>query len=225
MVTRYGEALGQVLEALLDEASPVNSAPVASPMVNGNESTRSAELIEQIVILESKLAKATPDTQDAEDVTKYYNPLTLDEIQDLLPEISIEYLITYLAPMKYKPSKLIVGSPSYLTALSAILKDTDAQTLQAYLVWKTVQNYAYEVDDEALKPLWRFNNELQGKDPDASEERWRTCIKVADSGLGNPISFLYWIFVLTPIPQDGFLANSLWKKHSLKTLKILAIAS
>lgn len=146
--------------------------------------TRSAELVEEIVLLESRLAQATPDEEDAEDVTKYYNPMDLEQIKDLLPQLSVQYLISTLAPADFKPEKLIVGSPSYLKALSGILRETSAEALQAYFVWKTVQAYAYRVEDDALKPLKRFNNELQGKDSDASEERWRTCIRVADNGLG-----------------------------------------
>ena len=148
-------------------------------------STKSAELVEGIVLLESKLAQATPDEVDAEDVTKYYNPMNLDQIRALLPQLSVQYVISTLAPADFKSDKLIVGSPSYLKALSEILRETSAETLQAYFVWKTVQAYAYEIEDDALKPLKRFNNELSGKDPDASEERWRTCIKVADSELGT----------------------------------------
>ena len=143
--------------------------------------------MESIVRLESKLAQATPDEEDAEDVTKYYNPMNLDQIKGLLPQLSVQYLISTLAPVGFKPKKLIVGSPSYLKALSGILRETSAEALQAYFVWKTVQAYAYTIEDDALKPLKRFNNELLGKDPDASEERWRTCIKVADNGLGTSL--------------------------------------
>lgn len=163
--------------------SKANSRPLAR--LWAQLSTRSAELVEQIVLLESKLAQATPDEEDAEDVTKYYNPMDLDQIKELLPQLSFQYLISTLAPADFKPEKVIVGSPSYLKALSEILRETSAEALQAYFVWKTVQAYAYRVEDNAIKPLKRFNNELQGKDPNASEERWRTCIKVADNGLGK----------------------------------------
>ena len=148
-------------------------------------SPKSAELVEAIVLLESKLAQATPDEEDAEDVTIYYNPMNLDQIRSLLPQLSVRYLVSTLAPVDFKPGKLIVGSPSYLKALSEVLRETSAEALQAYFVWKTVQAYAYRIEDDALKPLKRFNNELLGKDADASEERWRTCIRVADNGLGT----------------------------------------
>ena len=176
MVAKYGKTIGQVLEALLAEAG--------SYSMRDRFSAQNAELVEDLVVFESKLAKATPATEEAEDVTKYYNPLTLDDTKALLPQLSIKHLISSLAPSGYSPNKLIVGSPSYLQAVSRLLEETSRETLQAYFVWKTVQAYAYEVEDDALKPLKRFDNELQGKDPDASEERWRTCIKFVDRGLG-----------------------------------------
>ena len=180
-MTRYAKTIGQVLEALLAEAQ-YNSIPLKGLWTL--ISTKSAELVEGIVLFESRLAQATPDEEDAEDVTKYYNPMNLDQIKGLLPQVSVQYLISTLAPSDFKPKKIIIGSPSYLEALSGILRETSVESLQAYFVWRTVQAYAYKVEDDALKPLKRFNNELLGKDPDASEERWRTCIKVADNGLG-----------------------------------------
>ena len=75
-------------------------------------------------------------------------------------------------------------SPYYLQALADILSETSAETLLAYFVWKTVQSYAYKIEHDAVSPLKRFNNKLQGKDPDATEERWRTCVKTIDDGLG-----------------------------------------
>lgn len=176
MVAKYGKTIGQVLEALLAEAG--------SYSMRDRFSAQNAELVEHLVVFESELAKATPATEEAEDVTKYYNPLTLDDTKALLPQLSIKHLISSLAPSGYSPSKLIVGSPSYLQTVSRLLEETSRETLQAYFVWKTVQAYAYEVEDDALKPLKRFDNELQGKDPDASEERWRTCINFVDRGLG-----------------------------------------
>ena len=180
VVAHYGQVLGQVLEALLQEAGSghITHGPSSSVF------TQNAELVERILMFESKLAKATPATQEAEDVTFYYNPLTFDEVLSLLPQLPLKQLVSTLAPTAPLPAKIIVGSPHYLETLAQVLRETSAETLQAYFVWKAVQTYAYKIEDDAVKPLKRFNNELQGKDPDATEERWRTCVKVADYGLG-----------------------------------------
>ncbi|KAL8984195.1 MAG: hypothetical protein Q9205_001773 [Flavoplaca limonia] len=196
LLKAYGETMGQVLEALLREAHP-------SPQLGVDASTIfecSEELVKAVVDLEKNLAFASPDEADAEDVTKYYNPRSLTQIHALLPQLSMPYLLSLLAPSGYEPAKVIVGSPSYLEALAQQLNDADYETLRAYLVWKTVQAYVDEVEDEALRPLKRFNNRLRGKEPDAVEERWRTCVKVVDRGLGWILSKF---FVQEAFSQDA----------------------
>lgn len=179
IVQRYSRVIGIVLEALLQEATPRS---LKSP---ADYTTKNRNLVKAIVDLEAKLAAATPDAEDAQDVTKYYNPRSLAQVKSLLPQISVEDVVSSLAPPDYSPDRIIVGSPSYLETLSTVLEESTAETLQAYFVWKTVQTYAYEVEDETLQPLKRFNNELKGKEPDALEERWRTCVRVVDNGLGK----------------------------------------
>lgn len=182
IVLRYSRIIGEVLEALLREARPQSLGSLAEYR------KRNQHLVKAVVDLESQLADATPDAEDAQDITKSYNPRSLAEVEFLLPQLSIRSVVSSLAPHSYNPDRIIVGSPKYLTKLSTILEGSTVETLQTYFVWKTVQTYGYEVEDEALKPLKRFNNELQGKEPDALEERWRTCIRVVDYGLGKLIS-------------------------------------
>ena len=173
LLKAYAETIGQVLETLLREARPTMIFEC------------SEELVKAVVELEKDLAVASPDEADAEDVTKYYNPRSLTDIHTLLPQLSMPYLLSLMAPSGFQPTKVIVGSPSYLEALSQQLNGASYETLRAYLVWKTVQGYVDEVEDEALVPLKRFNNKLRGKDPDVSEERWRICVKSVDRGLGK----------------------------------------
>ncbi|KAL8709903.1 MAG: hypothetical protein Q9225_007376, partial [Loekoesia sp. 1 TL-2023] len=179
-VASYADIIGQVLEALLREARPQSElASDAEAVLECSE-----DLVKAVVQLESDLASASPDEEDAQDVTKYYNPRTLAQVGSLLPQLSMPHLLSILAPSGFVLEKIIVGSPSYLKALAFQLHNATPETLRAYLVWKTVQAYVDKVEDKALVPLKRFNNRLQGKDPDASEDRWKTCVRAVDSGLG-----------------------------------------
>ena len=188
LVAKYSQAIEGVLENLLHEAKGF------SEDLNADFDTlitRSAELVDEVVGFETVLAEATPATEDSEDVTQYYNPRTLDQATDLLPQLSIPAIMARFAPSGCKPKKLIVGSPSYLKAVSKALNGISDEVLLAYFVWKTVQAYAYKIESDSVRPLKRFNNELQGKDPDAVEERWRTCIKNSDNSLGRQIVILF----------------------------------
>ncbi|KAL8826961.1 MAG: hypothetical protein Q9170_007205 [Blastenia crenularia] len=180
----YADTIGQVLEALLREARPLADIDFDG----GTLLECSEDLVEAIIQLECELASASPDEEDAEDVTKYYNSRSLTQVQSLLPQILIPQILSALAPRGFMPEKIIVGSPSYLKALSVQLENAKPETIRAYLVWKTVQAYADKVEADALIPLKRFNNQLQGKDPDVKEDRWKTCVRAVDRGLGWMLS-------------------------------------
>lgn len=68
--------------------------------------------------------------------------------------------------------------------LSDILSSTSKEVLQTYFMWKIIQAYSSEIEADELKPYTRFMNELSGKDPDSTPERWRRCVDHVDEGLG-----------------------------------------
>lgn len=151
----------------------------------------SDKIAENIVAFETKLANVTPDTATQEDVTKYYNPRSIKETDSMIPEISFADIIAELAPHDYKGDRLIVGSPSYMKALSEILNDASRETVSFFLQWKAIQAYADKIEDDKVAPLRRFKNTLEGKDPQATQERWRKCIQTLDEGLGWSLSRFY----------------------------------
>jgi endothelin-converting enzyme len=192
LLTKYQDMSAEVLKNFI-EKSPGNATlnkykrsgmSLNKPSYSMVPQTEMQSLAQGIVDLEVDLAVATPPTEDQEDVTKYYNPMTLAETEALLPQLSFQRIISQLAPKGYSPKKIIVGSPSYMKALAKLLSSTKKETLQAFLVWKAVQQYESRVEDSSLKPLRAFNNQLRGLDPSATEERWRKCIDVVDGDLG-----------------------------------------
>ncbi|RMZ85142.1 hypothetical protein DV738_g36, partial [Chaetothyriales sp. CBS 135597] len=135
----------------------------------------------EIVEFEKKLAAASPNAEDRGDITKVYNPLSLDEAAALAPELGLKDIISELSPVPI--DRVIVTSPDYLRNLSTILQETTREILGGFILWKSIQTYASYVEADEVKPLKEFNNELQGKDPDAKVERWRTCVGHVDGGL------------------------------------------
>ena len=149
--------------------------------VAGYEDT--GKLVKEMIDFETKLAKVSPTTQQQQDVTYYYNPFSVKELQALLPQINFEKFIDHFYNGSL-PSKVIVGSPSYMKNVSTILDGTPKEVIQTFLTWKTIQTYVSTVDDPAITPLRQFENTLRGLDPNAEPERWRTCVGAVDGQLG-----------------------------------------
>ena len=146
--------------------------------------TVSQELVRSLAEFETRIARAMPNQEDAFDPEKNYNPRTLEEAAALVPQIDIEYLISQRVS-GYQPSQVIVGALPYLKSLSGILQDTKEDTVRLYLFWKVIQAFGSYVEDDSIQPLRRLENVLAGKDPDSKAERWRTCSRHVDSGLGE----------------------------------------
>lgn len=121
------------------------------------------ETYSKVIDLEQKLAAASPSNQDRQDVTKYYNPMAIDEAADLTPQLELKALIQGLAPRDVDVTRVIVMSPDYQRELSSIINQTDAKVLQSYFIWKTVQSFAGYIEADTIKPYKQFKNELVGK--------------------------------------------------------------
>jgi endothelin-converting enzyme len=164
---------------------------VMSEVLGSLESGEStlADKSEAIVSLEKKLAAASPSNEDAQNVTKYYNPMALDDAAKLCPQIDLVAMVkAYASQTGTKVSRVIVTWPSYLEDLNKIIKETDVDVLQAYLTWKSVQSLSGFIEADSVTPYQRFAKELAGQDPDAVPERWRTCVRWVDSSLGWVLS-------------------------------------
>ncbi|KAL4810053.1 hypothetical protein BDV18DRAFT_130194 [Aspergillus unguis] len=155
------------------------------------EKKHKSRLIKDVVAFESKLADASPTTQEQEDVTQYYNPRSIEETKSLLPQIPLSDIVSDLAPEDYEAERLIIGSPSYMEALSQILDETPKEVIQLFFKWKIIQNYAEYMESAEIEPLREFNNIIAGKDPKAKKDRWRQCITTMDKSLGWILSRFY----------------------------------
>ena len=181
---------------------PSGNTTVAT--INGKRlsSVASSDIAKDVVSFETKIAALTPPEEDMNDITKTYNPMTLDEVAKVLPQVSFENIIKELAPTDYSTDRVIVTSPAYLEGLSNLLSSASSETVPASLVWKTIQRYASRIEDHALKPLKQFDNVLQGKDPDAVPERWRTCIRAVDGDLGWILSKFFVDSAFSPAAKQ-----------------------
>lgn len=148
------------------------------------------ESFSKIIDFEKKLAAASPSTEDREDVTKYYNPMSLEDANSLAPEIDLKGLLRELAPNHIDVNRVIVMAPDYQKKLSSILSETDSEVVMNYFLWKTVQSFSGYVDADAIKPYRRFVNEIAGKVSNLS-------------GMASSVQSLTSCRIPSPLLSDG----------------------
>jgi endothelin-converting enzyme len=166
ILAKYKSVIAEVLPALFLDQEILNTT------------------IDDMIAFEKKLARSSPNTEDRNDVTKYYNPMSLEEASRLTPGLDLDIIIMALHPDGVDVPRVIVMAPQYLKDLGQILSNTSTATLQTYFLWKAVQSLEPYIEADALTPLKRFSNGLAGKDPDSTPERWRTCVSHVDDGIG-----------------------------------------
>jgi endothelin-converting enzyme len=203
LVAKYRDVMGQVLGAFYPNEKSL------------------AEKSDAIVAFEKKLAAASPTEEERESPIASYNPMSLADASALCPQIDLDKMVQHYAEKTgTNVDRVIVNAPSYLRNLTDIIKETDAETLQGYLSWKTIQSLSSYVEADSVKPYQRLSKELAGQDPDAVPERWRTCVRYVDGSVGWILSRFFIEKAFSSAAKD--LADRVVydiKDQFIKTLK------
>ncbi|KAF9578219.1 hypothetical protein BGW38_006098, partial [Lunasporangiospora selenospora] len=143
------------------------------------------EVAKNVVEFEKLLAAISSDPEDLENSELTYNPRTLRQITEAIPNIDWTVIMEKLLTKGVEyPDPIIVSSPDYLEKLNALLKDTPTVTLQNYFAWRMIQQLASSLGVEFRKPLQQLRAALQGVSADLVTPRWETCVDVVDTALG-----------------------------------------
>jgi endothelin-converting enzyme len=153
--------------------------------------SRRGKIGENVVAFEAKLAAAYPSKEKPDGCSSCYTPMPPTDVAQMLPQLELGLIIGSLAPCGYAPDQVIVVSPAYLKTLSRLLSSTPKETLQAYLVWKAVQEYSSRVEDPKLLPLQAFNSRLRGQEVRSDKNRHKVCLQSVDDDLHYALSSLF----------------------------------
>ena len=147
-----------------------------------------ADRAEALLKLETRLAEAQWPKEDNRNPDKTYNPMSLDELRELAPDIDWDasFEAAGIAPR----DKYIVRQPSFFTAAGKILQDTDLDTWKDYLTLQTIDNFAPLLGDDSFDLWFKFHRAgLQGiEEP---RPRWKRAVNAMNANLGELLGQLY----------------------------------
>ncbi|KAK8166406.1 endothelin-converting enzyme [Phyllosticta citrichinensis] len=149
------------------------------------------EMSKQVFELERRIAFAQLDPEQERNVDLTYNPYKLENVDKLVPDISLTQLIDAFTPPGYDAENVVLQPVEYFRQLSQLIKSAPTEVLYAYFQWTIINVWADSVYRDLRAPLGRFRNQLAGRPDDAIQDRWRTCQEEIDDNMPWILSGAY----------------------------------
>ena len=95
-----------------------------------------------MIQFEQSLANISIDEGDRHDTGQWYTKLTVDQLQNQVPDFNwTTYFEALMPPPGFSPSEEVVSyAMPYLVEVAKLIKSVDPQIVYDYLVWRVVMD-------------------------------------------------------------------------------------
>ncbi len=121
----------------------------------GDTKEKATQDAQTILAFETRLAKPRLDKVASRDFRNFNNPMSIDELQNMIPQLSWEQFFTNLGVSK-KLDTVIVMQPAYIKEVSTILSEEDIKTWKTVMRWATLNQAAGMLSTQIEKANWDF---------------------------------------------------------------------
>ncbi|GGI70496.1 M13 family metallopeptidase [Shewanella gelidii] len=143
---------------------------------------------EQVLALETEIAKNHWDKVETRNSTKRYNKLTLAELAELSPNMNWDGYFTALGVADQ--SDIIINQPSYIQGLDKVVAETKLDVWKNYMQWQLLTHFAGQLS----QPLDKENFEFFSKTLNGQAEqqpRWKRGVATVNGLLGEVVGKVY----------------------------------
>jgi putative endopeptidase len=147
-----------------------------------------ADRAERMLALETSLAEVMWTKEENRDWSKRYNPMKIDELNELTPQVNWKVLFeTAQFPVD---ATFLVSQPSFFEAAGKIFADTSLETWKDYLNFQTISQFSPVMGDQYEQLSFNFYSKgLRGvADP---EPRWKRAVDSVNGNMGELLGQLY----------------------------------
>ena len=139
---------------------------------------------DDVLRIETALAKGSMSRVDRRDPAKTYHIMTLAEVESLSPSYD---WTTYLNGVGLGEAKTLnVSSPGYVKTVQTVLTDEQLPAIQHYLRWHAVHDAAPQLSESFVNENFDFfGKTLNGQKELAA--RWKRCTRATDNALGEAV--------------------------------------
>lgn len=155
----------------------------------GESDQDAAKDAQNIMQLETALAKVSMDVTSRRDPKKIYHMMLVADLAKLNPALDWPRLLT---ESDFPPIKEInVTNPDFFKGMNAVLDSTDLATIKAYLRWQLIASAESTVLPKAFDDeMFDFKGRKLRGQPE-QQARWKRCVQATDRALGEALGQVY----------------------------------
>ena len=154
----------------------------------GNSETEAVRKADDVMEIETRLAKKFKSVTEMRDPEANYKKMTLDEVKALCPDILWDKFFATMGINDLK--QLDFGHPDQLKEVNDVLATVPVEKLKALLEWKTINSAANYLSDEVRDAQFEFYGKvLSGRQE--QQPRWKRAIGVVNGSLGEAVGEMY----------------------------------
>ncbi|MDQ2720003.1 MAG: M13 family metallopeptidase [Bacteroidota bacterium] len=156
-------------------------------VLQGQDSTSSAQSATNILTMETKLAKASRKLADLRDPYANYHKMAIADLNKLSSSIDWKNLLKNIGVTKI--DSVIVGQPEFFKSLNDVLKITSINDWKNYLRYRTLSSFTNALPDAFVKETFNFRKLFTGAKE--MKPRWKRAIASEENSMGELLGQLY----------------------------------
>jgi len=145
-------------------------------------------IAEDVLRIETRLAKASKSRTELRDPEANYNKLTYDELKEQFPGINWDGYFDNFGMEGVK--EVCLGQPDAIHEVEKVLAEETIEAQQNIYLWHAIDMASSFIDDESRALNFGFYGKvMSGKEED--RPRWKRAVSAVEGGLGEALGQLY----------------------------------
>lgn len=146
--------------------------------------------MENILKVETALAKVSKSRTELRDVEANYNKMTLSQFEASYPHVNLTRMLNAEGVKTEYFKEMVVGQPSFVKGADDILAGISADELRAYMQWDVILSaVGYLSDDVQAANFDFFGRTMSGRKED--HPRWKRATSQVEGQMGEALGKMY----------------------------------
>ncbi len=154
----------------------------------GISSEQAAKNAENILQLETQLAKASMSRTEERDPKKTYNKMSVKELTGLAPEFEWHNYFDLLGVKN--PGEINVAQPDFVKEINNVIKSAPLSTLKEYLQWNIIRSASPYLSDAFVEANFNFYGKLLNG-TSQMQVRWKRVLGTVNGSIGMELGKLF----------------------------------